>query len=523
VARRLALVGAVGVVSVGAVAGVALWGVGQEASDSAAMARISGGMSRQWNADMMHDGIRGDVMAALYAATTAERAEFEVDDVAAKAAAMVGHVDAAAATAPPAVREQFDTVRPDVVAYGEQAVAIVDLAGRDKAAARALLPEFLDRFGRLEEDLGGVDDAMLGAVRDREQSAAATAGRVRLLIVAIGVAALLAFGLFTWAAGRAMLRPLRTLLAAVRRVADRDLTVRVDVSTGDEFGEMGEALNGALREIGETIEAAGRASATLARECDGLRTVSGSLGQAADETSAQAGTVAATAAEVSATVDVMSAATGRIDTAFGQIAERTATAAGVAADAVRSSQATRATVDQLSRASEEIGEIVRAITSIAEQTNLLALNATIEAARAGEAGKGFAVVATEVKALAQETGRATEDITTRIAGIQAMTGEAAAAIGGIAAVIDRINATQELIADAVREESGTTAQISGSVGEIARGAGQISGNVAGISRSTEATTSGARTTQESAASLTATAAEVDRLIRRFRLSPTGTP
>jgi methyl-accepting chemotaxis protein len=518
VARRLALVGAVGVVSVGAVAGVALWGVGQEASDSAAMARISGGMSRQWNADMMHDGIRGDVMAALYAATTAERAEFEVDDVAAKATAMVGHVDAAAATAPPAVREQFDTVRPDVVAYGEQAVAIVDLAGRDKAAARALLPEFLDRFGRLEEDLGGVDDAMLGAVRDREQSAAATAGRVRLLIVAIGVAALLAFGLFTWAAGRAMLRPLRTLLAAVRRVADRDLTVRVDVSTGDEFGEMGEALNGALREIGETIEAAGRASATLARECDGLRTVSGSLGQAADETSAQAGTVAATAAEVSATVDVMSAATGRIDTAFGQIAERTATAAGV-----RSSQATRATVDQLSRASEEIGEIVRAITSIAEQTNLLALNATIEAARAGEAGKGFAVVATEVKALAQETGRATEDITTRIAGIQAMTGEAAAAIGGIAAVIDRINATQELIADAVREESGTTAQISGSVGEIARGAGQISGNVAGISRSTEATTSGARTTQESAASLTATAAEVDRLIRRFRLSPTGTP
>ena len=168
VARRLALVGAVGVVSVGAVAGVAMWGAATQGDDAAAMARISGGMSRQWNADMMHDGIRGDVMAALYATTPAQREQLEVDGVTEKAPAMVEHVTAAAAVAPPDVKQQFDQVIPVVEAYGQQAVELVELAADDKAAAIAQLPLFLERFAQLEEDLGAVDDAMLGAVSDRE-------------------------------------------------------------------------------------------------------------------------------------------------------------------------------------------------------------------------------------------------------------------------------------------------------------------------------------------------------------------
>jgi methyl-accepting chemotaxis protein len=518
VARRLALVGAVGVVSVGAVAGVAMREAAAQGDDAAAMARISGGMSRQWNADMMHDGIRGDVMAALYATTPAQREQLEVDGVSEKASAMVGHVAAAAAVAPPDVKQQFDQVIPVVEAYGRQAVELVELAGTDKAAAVGQLPLFLERFSQLEEDLGTVDDAMLGAVSDREREARASAARARSLILLIGLVALGAFVAFTWAACRALLRQIGVLLAAVRRVADRDLTVRVDTSSGDEFAAMGEALNGALSEIGETIEAAGRASATLTRECAGLRTVSGQLGDAASVTSSQAGVVATSVGEVTANVGEMSSATGRMDAAIGEIAGQTTTAAGVAAEAVRSSEETSAKVAELSRASEEIGEIVKAITSIAEQTNLLALNATIEAARAGEAGKGFAVVATEVKALAQETGRATEDITSKISAIQSMTADAASAIGRIASVIDRINENQTLIASAVQEQSETTATISYGVGQIARGAEQIADNMAGISTSTDATSTSARTTQESAAALSRMAAEVDQLIGRFTLA-----
>jgi methyl-accepting chemotaxis protein len=519
VARRLALIGAVGVVSVGAVAVASERSTHAQAVDSSEMGRISAAMSRQWNADMMHDGIRGDVLGALYASTPAEREELEVDGVRENGADMVSHFDAAAEGAPPDIRARFAEVRPTVASYAQQAADVVALAGRDKAAARAQLPQFLATFSELEEKLGAIDEAMLGAVEDRRAASEASAGRAKRLIVVIGLLALLAFAVVTWSAGRAMLGPLHELLTAVRRVADRDLTVRVALPPGDEFASMGAALNGALQEIGETISAAGRASSALTRECDGLRDVSGRLGQAASETSSQAGVVATSVREVSSNVETMSSATGQMDRAIGEIAGQTSAAAAVAAEAVRSSEETSRTVAELSVASEEIGEIVKAITSIAEQTNLLALNATIEAARAGEAGKGFAVVATEVKALAQETGRATDDITAKIGAIQEMTAQAADAIGGIASVIDRINENQTLIAAAVEEQSATTAEINRSVTEVAAGAGHIVGNAQAIASSTESTSASARTTQESAASLSTIAAEVDALIGRFRLDP----
>ncbi len=149
---------------------------------------------------------------------------------------------------------------------------------------------------------------------------------------------------------------------------------------------------------------------------------------------------------------------------------------------------TNATVSSLGESSAEIGNVVKVITSIAEQTNLLALNATIEAARAGEAGKGFAVVANEVKELAQETARATEDIARRVEAIQSDTTGAVDAINRISAIIERINDFQTTISSAVEEQTATTAEMSRNVTEASTGAVQIAKNIAGVAQAARDTT-----------------------------------
>ncbi len=517
VGRRLALLSLVAVGAVGATGATAFNQAAAISTQSGAMSAISAAMSQQWNADMLHDGIRADVMAAMYATSDAQRTTYEVADVATKAQELLAHFDAAGQGAPTALKPEFAAVRPKLAQYTADATALVTLTARDKAAATAQLPTFLALFAELEGSMGSIDEHMLGAVAAQQVLTDEQLSRMELLILLISAATLVVFGAVAWWTSRSMLTPLQRLQDALHRVAERDLSVRVPVTSDDEFGRMGTALNSALTEIGETIQAAGVAAASLTDECSGLTSVSGRLGQAASQTAGQADRAASAAREVSEHVAAMSTATSQMDAAIAEIAGQTATAAGVAAEAVRSAADSSATVAELSRASEEIGEIVKAITSIAEQTNLLALNATIEAARAGEAGKGFAVVATEVKDLAQETGRATNDITAKIATIQAMTGEAARAIGSISEVISRINENQSMIAAAVEEQSATTAEISRSVGEVARGADQIAESVAGIAASTGATSTSADTTKNSAFTLTAVAQQVDSQISRFRV------
>ena len=233
-----------------------------------------------------------------------------------------------------------------------------------------------------------------------------------------------------------------------------------------------------LREVMATVVGSADAVAASSEE---LSASSGQIAASAEETSAQSGVVASAAEEVSRSVETVAAGAEQMGASIREIASNAAEASEVASRAVEAAATTKATVDKLGQSSAEIGNVVKVITSIAEQTNLLALNATIEAARAGEAGKGFAVVANEVKELAQETAKATEDIAKRVLAIQGDTTAAVAAIDEISAVVAQISDRQTTIASAVEEQTATTSEMSRSVQEAAGGTGQIAANITGVS------------------------------------------
>jgi methyl-accepting chemotaxis protein len=245
-----------------------------------------------------------------------------------------------------------------------------------------------------------------------------------------------------------------------------------------------------------------------------LMTISQQMAATAEETSAQAGVVSAAAEQVNRNIQTVSASAEEMTASIREIAKSASEAARVATSAVKVAETTNATVAKLGESSAEIGKVIKVITSIAQQTNLLALNATIEAARAGEAGKGFAVVANEVKELAKETAKATEDISQKIEAIQGNTRGAIAAIGQISTIIGQINDIQNTIASAVEEQTATTNEIGRNVAEAARGSGEIAHNITGVATAARETSSGAGETQRAAAELSRMSKELQALVAK---------
>src|ERR1700677_3812895 len=200
-----------------------------------------------------------------------------------------------------------------------------------------------------------------------------------------------------------------------------------------------------------------------------------------------------------------------------EISKNANDSARIARNAVTVASATNETMRNLGESSREIGNVIKVITSIAQQTNLLALNATIEAARAGEAGKGFAVVANEVKELAKETARATEDISRKIEAIQSDTQAAVDAIASISGVLNQVSDISGTIATAVEEQNATTNEMSRNVSEAAQGSGEITGNIAGVAEAAQSTTRGAADTQKASQQLVETSTQLRRLLEQFKI------
>ncbi|GCE77893.1 methyl-accepting chemotaxis protein [Cellulomonas biazotea] len=371
-----------------------------------------------------------------------------------------------------------------------------------------------DEVLRLAEEVQASIADRVAALRTA-QGAAEERGLLILLVLGAGSAAFAVF------AARKVTRDVSGPAARIRDVAtamaEGDLSRRTGLDGGGEISRAGAALDAAITAVSSLVGQVTQTAAQTTGTATSARDASRLGARAAGETSAQAGSVAESAEQVSRNVQTVAAGAEQMGASIREIAQNAAQAAKVAAEATSVAEATNAHVARLGTSSQEIGNVVKLITSIAEQTNLLALNATIEAARAGEAGKGFAVVAGEVKELASETAKATEDIARRVEAIQDDTSAAVVAIGQISQIVASINDFQLTIASAVEEQTATTNEMTRGVAEAAQRAGDIAAHIGAVATSAAESSDALARVDESMDGVVAYSREMATTIAAFRL------
>jgi len=386
-----------------------------------------------------------------------------------------------------------------------------DLAALKKSGKRSdndnLVPAFIEMMEAIDALTAATSDLSNAAVEGRlETRADATKHKGDYRKVVEGVNSTL----------DAVVGPMQDVSGILTKLAGGDFTALVTNKYAGDYELLADAVNTLSKSVRSALEQIGRNVASLAGSAEELNKVSQSMGSNADETATQASVVSAAAEQVSTNVQTVATGADEMGASIKEIAKNTAEATRVASSAVHTAETTNETISKLGQSSAEIGQVIKVITSIAQQTNLLALNATIEAARAGEAGKGFAVVANEVKELAKETAKATEDISRKIEAIQGDTKGAVSAIGQISQVIGQISDIQTTIASAIEEQSATTNEIGRTLAEAAKGSTDISKNIGGVAEAARATTVGATDTSKAAQALEKMAAELQTLVSQFR-------
>lgn len=306
-------------------------------------------------------------------------------------------------------------------------------------------------------------------------------------------------------------RPITSLTSTMRTLADGDTSVHVSgTHRGDEIGPMSMAVEvfkeNMIRNLEmaaqQEVETRAKEQKTLAMEklassfevdvtgvlnevsqaSNSMQKTAESMAATAEETSTQSTIVAAAAEEASTNVQTVASAAEELSSSISEISRQVAQSTQISSTAVAEVKGANDKVQGLADAAHKIGEVVALITDIADQTNLLALNATIEAARAGDAGKGFAVVASEVKNLANQTAKATEEISNQIGGIQTATQDAVQAIGSIGGTIGKMSEIASAIAAAVEEQGAATQEIARNVEQASAGTGEVTSNIAGVSQ-----------------------------------------
>jgi methyl-accepting chemotaxis protein len=419
----------------------------------------------------------------------------------------------------PSARAAYTKFATTVTDYNQNLQQLIALP-----RTTASIPAQLPLIAQMNADEATVEAALVAgtqAAAEQAQQTAADAHHAyttgRWLTVLIMAIALVVSVVLALVVARGVTRPVHRIREVLGRVAGGDLRVRAGATGGAELGEMARSLDETLDSIGSVLGLVGGSSTRLAEASTQLATVADTIAQFSLTAADQSDRVVASAGEVAASVDTVATGSSQMESAIREIAHNATEAARIAGSAVQVAENTTRTVGKLGDSSQEIATVIKLINGIAEQTNLLALNATIEAARAGEAGKGFAVVASEVKELAQETARATEDISKRVEAIQSDTAGAVEAIGRISAVIGEINDFQATIAAAVEEQTATSNEMNRNVAEAASGTREIASAIGGLATGTQETNARVADAQQAAAELARMSGELQAAVARFRV------
>jgi len=435
-------------------------------------------------------------------------------------------------------REAIASVRDYSAAVGEMAVAMTAL----NKQTTETLPAIADAVAKAIDETRTAQITALGDLQSQSQADAASTKTATWVqaVVALGLGQLLA-----WLIGSGIGGPVVAMTAAMRKLAGGDTSVVIPAAgRRDEVGEMASAVQifkdnmleterlraeqEALKQraeqdrrqamtalatafetsVGGIVNGVGSAAAEL-------QSTAGSMAATAEETTRQATTVAAASEQATQNVQTVAAATEELSASIREISQQVLQASGMIREGVQQAAQSSGQMQSLTQAADKIGDVVKIISDIAGQTNLLALNATIEAARAGDAGKGFAVVASEVKALANQTAKATGEIAEQIRAIQEATQISARSIEGITETIGKVNETATAIASAVEEQGAATQEISRNVLQASQGTQEVSGNIVGVSQAAQQTGAAAAQVLASAGQLAQNGAALKAQVEAF--------
>ncbi|MET0531330.1 MAG: methyl-accepting chemotaxis protein [Microvirga sp.] len=440
----------------------------------------------------------------------------------------------------------LEGILDDFNAAQERAVTLA-LKNDNAAAAKALMIDASAPRKKMREFVQARVDRLNAELKQARNDAEQSVSTARTVLIGASVAGLLvAIVLSAVIVIFGITRPLGSLVGVLQRMAQGEIDAEIkEAARGDEIGAVGQAVEGikamVARKAAEEAEVKRRADAAAAAErrrtmielADGFeRAVGGIVGlvsssatelqataqqmtATAQETAAQSNTVAAAAEEAAANVNTVAAAAEELGSSVQEIGRQVQGSTHLAQAAVGEADQTALLVQALSQNAARIGDMVGLISGIAGQTNLLALNATIEAARAGEAGRGFAVVAAEVKALAEQTAKATADISAQIVQIQDSTGQAVTAIGGITGRIREIDDVATSIAAAVEQQGAATQEIVRNVAQASAGTNEVTGNIAGVAQASEETGAAASQLLSAASELSRQSEHLGGEVERF--------